>query len=164
MRKKAFDSAGSDQEMISDANTGSNTYYNHYIKRGNNDTTNVLTDRASYVNYLEIQSSKISSLILKSNECNDKIDEVYEIIEAIDKQSTAAVDISNLTKKYHDEFRNDCNNKLQIAYENIELYKEDYQEKCNKMQNQIEKHEEKVGKSIVFQTLSLPTSSFDSFA
>ncbi len=105
----------------------------------------MLTDRASYVNYLEIQSSKISSLILKSNECSDKIDEVYDIIEAIDKQSSTAVDISNTTKKFHYEFREDCNTKLQVAYENIELYREDCQDKCNKMQNEIERHEEKVG-------------------
>lgn len=146
--------------MISDGDPGGKSYYNHYIKRNNNDSIHVLTDRASYVNYLEIQSSKISSLLLKSNECNDKIDEVYEIIEAIDKQSTSAVDISNMTKKYHDEFREDCNNKLQVAYENIELYREDCQDKCNKMRNEIEKHEEKTGKLIILSHFSYPLSYF----
>lgn len=120
----------------------------------------MLTDRASYVNYLEIQSSKISSLILKSNECSDKIDEVYDIIEAIDKQSSTAVDISNTTKKFHDEFREDCNTKLQVAYENIELYREDCQDKCNKMQNEIERHEEKVGMFNTHQSILYLKSNF----
>ena len=99
-------------------------YYEDYLRKVNTDrsmppTSSLLTDRSSYVNFLEVQLERVSAACMNVNSYDQRFNDMQNLIVALEERCANTTKLVSLAQKCTEEVRGEMDSKLDSLIDNI---------------------------------------------
>ena len=97
--------------------SGSSSYYDDYIrKKGTNrtlhDPPSLLTDRGSYVNFLEVQLERVSAACLGVQSYDQRFTDMQQLIVSLEQRCASTTRLVSLAQQCTEELREETERKI----------------------------------------------------